>query len=92
MTLTWQEVSDNLNALDDIAVYFDSAPELMPQQTGSARWYPAHHSHWQAPWKQQWLKCLASVESKVKYCSIKDVKVKVTWWFNKYYYCICVTM
>ena len=42
MTLTWQAVPDNLNALDDITVYFDSAPELVLQQTGSARWDPAH--------------------------------------------------
>lgn len=43
MTLIWQEVPDNLNALGETTVYFDSAPELVLSQTGSARWYPAHH-------------------------------------------------
>lgn len=42
MTLTWQEVPDNLNALGNITIYFDSAPELGLQRTGSARWSPAH--------------------------------------------------
>jgi len=41
MTLTWQAAPDNLNALSYITVCFDSSPDPVFQQSGSARWYPA---------------------------------------------------